>query len=457
MVISTLYPPPSDGSQLGVLQWRYLAGDNTYSPIVGLDSSVYVISRNDISKNYLYSIAPPSDNSQYGVLLWSYPNDEHSPDIVASPALASDGSIYLGTESTSVNAGWASGFFDAVKNGGRQWYYSFNGENTDYQYYASPSVSASGRIYVECTCGFVNGLYAIDPPDSGGSRASDAWFYESDSSLVYSPAVGDSIYIGSSDSNLNAISGGSLKWQYQIDSEISSSPTIDTDGNIYFGSSDGYLYAVAPPEDDGKIGVLLWRYQTESRVYGPTIGADGVVYVGNSNGYLHAISSPEDDSKIGVLLWKYHTAGAVSSSPAISSDGIIYIGSNDGYLYAIYSSSPGLADSAWPRTSYDNQNVRRANIAPIAEAGSDQSVAAGATVNLDGSSSNDSDGAIIDYYWQETSGFDISILNNNSAQASFTAPNNLSSDGILTIQLTVTDNSGATATDTLEVSVPANP
>ena len=53
------------------------------------------------------------------------------------------------------------------------------------------------------------------------------------------------VYIGSSDGSLYAIdSKGELKWRYQTEGWIESSPLIGADGTIYFGSNDNHLYAI---------------------------------------------------------------------------------------------------------------------------------------------------------------------------------------------------------------------
>ena len=92
-----------------------------------------------------------------------------------------------------------------------------------------------------------------------------------------------------------------------------------------------------------------------------------------------------------------------------------------------------------------------ANQTPTADAGADQNVAAAATVDLSGSGT-DSDGTIASFAWTKISGATISISNADSANASFTAP---STAGVIVLQLTVTDNDGATATDDISITVEA--
>ena len=62
------------------------------------------------------------------------------------------------------------------------------------------------------------------------------------------------------------------------------------------------------------------------------------------------------------------------------------------------------------------------NQAPTADAGPDQTVASGASVNLNGSGSSDPDGDALDYSWTQTSGPAVTLNGANTATPSFTAP-----------------------------------
>jgi hypothetical protein len=95
-----------------------------------------------------------------------------------------------------------------------------------------------------------------------------------------------------------------------------------------------------------------------------------------------------------------------------------------------------------------------ANIAPTANAGIDQSVAAGATVQLDGTGSTDGDGTIVSYSWAQTAGDAVILTGASTSTPSFTAPST-NAQQTLTFELTVTDNEAATDTDTVDVVVAA--
>ncbi|MEZ8188853.1 glycosyl hydrolase family 18 protein [Vibrio sp. 1F279] len=92
------------------------------------------------------------------------------------------------------------------------------------------------------------------------------------------------------------------------------------------------------------------------------------------------------------------------------------------------------------------------NRKPTAAAGADKSVEGPASVSLDGSTSKDSDGTIASYAWSQVSGTAVTLANANAAVASFDVVE-VAQQETLTFSLTVTDNEGATSTDTVVVTV----
>ncbi len=91
---------------------------------------------------------------------------------------------------------------------------------------------------------------------------------------------------------------------------------------------------------------------------------------------------------------------------------------------------------------------------PTANAGPDQSVNAGAAVTLSGSGS-DPDGSIASFAWTQTAGPAVTLSGATTATATFTTPP-VTADTVLTFQLTVTDNQGATGTASVNVTVHPN-
>ena len=163
--------------------------------------------------------------------------------------------------------------------------------------------------------------------DTAGNHGNLRWTYRTSDKIFSSAAIGTdgSIYFGSEDYFLYALdSSGSQRWRHRTGDHIKSSPAVATDGTIYFGSEDHYLYALNPD------GSQRWRYATFGAIdSSPAIAADGTVYIGSKDGRLYAVN-PD-----GTVKWNYNTGNQiVYSSPAIAQDGTVYIGSYHS-LYAI--------------------------------------------------------------------------------------------------------------------------
>ncbi len=94
------------------------------------------------------------------------------------------------------------------------------------------------------------------------------------------------------------------------------------------------------------------------------------------------------------------------------------------------------------------------NLAPVANAGPDQSVGQGVVVNLNGSGSADPNGdALVSYRWTQTAGPDVTLTQTTSAKPSFTTPIGLSTTSTLTFALVVNDGQVDSAPDPVNITV----
>ncbi len=102
------------------------------------------------------------------------------------------------------------------------------------------------------------------------------------------------------------------------------------------------------------------------------------------------------------------------------------------------------------------------NVAPVAVATSSGEVEAGGTITLSAAGSTDADEGDVDsldYVWAQTGGPSVLLLGSNAAEASFGLPTPLPTNagGDLVFTVTVTDNDGASDTETIVVELPEPP
>ncbi len=152
----------------------------------------------------------------------------------------------------------------------------------------------------------------------------------------------------------------------------------------------------------------------------------------------------------------------------VNFDGSGSTGSNLSYSWAFGTgATPATGSGVMPSCTYstpgtkvvtltvtDDRGVSRSDTvtitvhnAPIADAGSDQAVLVGETVNFDGAGSRDPDGGELTYSWDF--GTDAMPATDTGVMPSCT----YSTTGAKTVTLTVTDDEEATASDTVTITV----
>jgi len=324
--IRTVARSPTAGPTQGTVAWTFDAGSRVKAPSIGSDGTVY-IGDND----GLHAVtADGTDKWTYSGRV-SEGDDRDNVNVI--PAIASDGTLYLASDSDYAHA--------ISSSGNRQW-------TTQVcslcNIAGSPAVVSDGTIYLGTNGGE---LYALNPDGSV------QWTFDANG-RVMAPAVASdgTVYIGagtlSFDSSVEsghvyAVNpDGSKKWGYKTSGEVKGDPAIGPDGTVYVGALDGKIYALRPD------GTTKWTYDTGARVWSsPAVGSDGTIYVGSNDHYLYALNSD------GTLKWRYQTGDNVTSSPAVGGNGRIYIGSNDGRVYSISSNGnvEWTLDTGTPVTS----------------------------------------------------------------------------------------------------------
>ena len=145
------------------------------------------------------------------------------------------------------------------------------------------------------------------------------------------------------------------------------------------------------------------------------------------------------------LEYRYDWGGGVFSNWGAASQSHSWTAAGQ-YVVKAQARDSYLVESAWSagKTVTISQNQP-----PTANAGPDQTVAAGALVSLNGTGS-DPDNGISGWQWTQTSGTSVILSGAATTQARFTAPNVSTSSATLVFRLRTTDAGGLSATDSID-------
>lgn len=250
-----------------------------------------------------------------GVQRWAFSTLSSSTagKILSSPAVAGDGTIYVGVEVGLATSANPAGRLLAInQDGSLKWSFT-TADWVD----SAPAIGTDGTIYFGCWDG---NIFALNPDGS------QKWKYKA-GFIMDSPAIGPdgTLYVGSGEGNLYALTpGGALKWSFPTADWIESSPAVAPDGTIYVGSLDGNLYAIKPD------GTEKWHFGTGNGISSsPAIAADGTIYFGSRDLKFYALTPA------GALKWSFTNTDVVDASPAIGDDGTIYFASTGGRVFAL--------------------------------------------------------------------------------------------------------------------------
>jgi outer membrane protein assembly factor BamB len=156
----------------------------------------------------------------------------------------------------------------------------------------------------------------------------DPWEYFLSSPVLHKTTRDLSIFFGSSDGNVYAVNAktGSLKWKYKTQGIVHSTPAIHTN-MLIVGCWDTYMYAL-----NLESGAMIWKFKTGDKpgmsgIQSSPIVDHGLVYFGARDAHLYAL-----DVQTGELRWKFFADNAWILSNAVSKDSTVYFGTSDSYL-----------------------------------------------------------------------------------------------------------------------------
>ena len=141
-----------------------------------------------------------------------------------------------------------------------------------------------------------------------------------------SPLVAHGIvYFGDTDGHVYAFAAATGKelWSYNTGGPVKGSPALDR-GRLFIGRYGGSFYALS-----ARTGKLLWQNGGHGNFYAGASVVGGRVYVGSIDGRVYAFGAGN-----GATLWNFGTGGYVYASTAVWR-GIVLVGSYDHNFYAI--------------------------------------------------------------------------------------------------------------------------
>ncbi len=309
------------------IRWQYETGSHIPGcPVLGADGRVRVHS----SDGCLHGV----DAS--GAAAWA-PLDVREPLGWANPLVDSNGNTWI--------CNYAGGLSRVTAQGITHKMPFFRSR----QKFDSTGLIRKGTLHVGAEDAFV---YAIDLTGNRGrnvwdhlaGRGQTEWFINS--APAWHPQ--DLLIVAGRDEFLYAFEeDGATRWKLHIRGQMLASPVVSEGGDVLVGVSllqrgrddAGKLVCVDP--DTRKV---KWEYEAQGPVEStPVIGADGVAYFGDNAGWIHAVALN------GQRRWICQVGVPVRSAGAILGSGRVNFGLDDGTIVTLACSSESLARGGWPK------------------------------------------------------------------------------------------------------------
>lgn len=254
----------------GNMLWQYRdsmpGGHVRASAAIADDGTIYVLTDTLVYRSYPDSVRP--DNRLYafksdGTLISYF--DGIAIGRCTSPALSS-GVLYTGDQGFRGYGGIIAVTTTGVVKWRKKYYGSF---------FASPAIGSDGTVYIGFSTTVNPAFLALDP------EGDVLWRLDLTMVAGTSPVIGPdgTIYFNTENGYVYAVNpSGSIKWTYLHSGagSIESSPVVGADGTVYAATcgSDGknYVLALTPQ------GSLSWSYEVDQPVPYLTISPEGILY-----------------------------------------------------------------------------------------------------------------------------------------------------------------------------------
>jgi outer membrane protein assembly factor BamB len=192
------------------------------------------------------------------------------------------------------------------------------------------------------------GLWTMTPKDV---YMEDLYDFFLSSVVIHKAKKGLTAYFGSSDGFLYAVNAlnGKKIWSFKTKGIVHTSPTV-YQGNLYFGSWDTFLYSL-----DAENGRLQWKFETGKQpvyhvlegIQASPVAGSGLIYTGSRDGFFYAL-----DAITGKCVWKYAADNSWVLTTALLHDSSVYIGTSDTYLLLGFNARTGKENLRYKANGY---------------------------------------------------------------------------------------------------------
>jgi len=170
------------------------------------------------------------------------------------------------------------------------------------------------------------------------------WIFQTHKGVFSTPVIdkNEMVYFGSADHIFYCVNNkGKLLWSFSADGIIDSGAALldsedSSETNVIVPSGDGFIYKLRTKRNLLPQERLIWKFSASADKHfnswfegNIAIGFNGEIYAGNTNFNYYKLSAA------GALQWKYKTGSNNWSQAAIANDGTIIWASNDTYIRAV--------------------------------------------------------------------------------------------------------------------------
>lgn len=181
---------------------------------------------------------------------------------------------------------------------------------------------------------------------------SEIWSIQEESDMGSGMTLhNDTLYYTNTFGEIKAVdtNSGSLIWRYQTDGKIYSTPVV-YNNTVWCASSDSYLYGI----EENRI----FKLKNDKPVLSSPVCANGKVMVAGGDGYCRAW-----DVETGEIVWEFDKVDNFVVTRPVVEDGVIFFGSWGNEFYAL-NIETGDPEWIW-NNGHTNRMLSPAQVVPV--------------------------------------------------------------------------------------------